>query len=378
MINSNIMGLKMSNPLVIAPGPWTRGIKNLKSALLTNAGAIITESIVSEAYPDLCPRYAYSRHSGGVQNIRLYTALEFETWLETLEEVNSANRYGSTSKLIASVMGTTASELRYIARKVERTGVDGIELGLACPMGEGPDIIAGDPHKVYEYTKAVVDSVGIPVSVKLSAATGNLSAVVHAAEKAGASGISAIDTLKCILNINIDNGKPDLPTYGGYSGAPIHPVALAAVACIVQSTSLPVIGFGGIQNYKNLLEFIMLGASAGGVGTEILLNGYDVIDHILSDTGRWMEKRDIASLDEIRGVSLNELRAFEEIKEESKTAQLISGCDAPSGCRKCADCCLNGAIGLDNGAVTINDQACAGCGLCLSICPENRIRLTWK
>ena len=214
--------------------------------------------------------------------------------------------------------------------------------------------------------------------MKLSAATGNLSAVVHAAEKAGASGISAIDTLKCILNINIDTGKPDLPTYGGYSGAPIRPVALAAVACIVQSTNLPVIGFGGIQNYENLLEFIMLGASAGGVGTEILLNGYDVIDRILSDTGSWMEKHNIASLDEIRGISLDELRSFEEIKEESKTAELISGCDAVSGCGKCADCCLNGAIDLDNGAVTINEQACDGCGLCLSICPENRIRLTWK
>lgn len=378
MIDSNIMGLKMSNPLVIAPGPWTRGTKNLKNALLTNAGAIITESIVSESYPDLCPRYAYNGHDSGVQNIRLYTALEFETWLDALNEVNDADRYGSTSRLIASVMGTTASELRYIAKKVEKTGVDGIELGLACPMGEGPDIIAGDPDKVYEYTKAVVESVSIPVSVKLSAATGNLSAVVHAAEKAGASGISAIDTLKCILNINIDTGKPDLPTYGGYSGAPIRPIALAAVACIVQSTSLPVIGFGGIQNYENLLEFIMLGASAGGIGTEILLNGYDVIHRILSDTEQWMKNHKISSLDDIRGISLDELRSFEEIKEESKTARLISGCDAPSGCRKCMNCCLSDAITLDNGSVTINEQACDGCGLCLSVCPENRIDLAWK
>ncbi len=123
----------------------------------------------------------------------------------------------------------------------------------------------------------------MPVSVKLSAGIGNLSAVVEAAGKAGVSGISGIDTLRCILKIDIESGKPDLPTYGGYSGAPIRPIGLATIASIAQCTDLPVIGMGGIENYENLIEYIMAGASAGGIGTAILLHGYDVVTQTIQD-----------------------------------------------------------------------------------------------
>ncbi|HIU00114.1 MAG TPA: hypothetical protein IAD12_07655 [Candidatus Copromorpha excrementavium] len=146
MHGTNIMGIPMKNPLIIAPGPWSRG-KLLKNALECNAGAIITETVVSEPYPDTRPRYAYDPKNGGLQNIRLYSALDLEGWLCELEKADKTSRYGSISKLIVSIMASTPSELGYIARKVEKTGVDGIEIGLACPMGEGPEIIAENPEK---------------------------------------------------------------------------------------------------------------------------------------------------------------------------------------------------------------------------------------
>ena len=267
---TDFMGLSLKNPVVIAPGPWSRGEK-LKDALQCNAGAIITESIVSESYADTSPRYTYSSDNRGLQTIRLYSAAELEEWIHWLEEAKKQKRYGSSSRLIASIMGSSPSELGYLAKKIEKTGIDGIEIGFACPMGEGQDIIAGDPQRVYACASEVVRSVHVPVSVKLSAGTGNLSAVVEAAGKAGVSGISGIDTLRCILKINIETGKPDLPTYGGYSGAPIRPIGLATIASIAQCTDLPIIGVGGIENYENLIEYIMAGASAGGIGTAILL-----------------------------------------------------------------------------------------------------------
>ena len=171
MYATDLMGLTLDNPVIIAPGPWSRGEK-LKDALQCNAGAIITESIVSESYSDTCPRYTYSNDNRGIQNIRLYSALELEEWIHWLSEAQKKNRYGSSSKLIASIMGTSPSELSYIAKKIEKTGIEGIEIGFACPMGEGQDIIAGDPERVYAYTCEVVKAVHVPVSVKLSAAVG--------------------------------------------------------------------------------------------------------------------------------------------------------------------------------------------------------------
>ena len=80
MYTTDLMGLTLDNPVIIAPGPWSRGEK-LKDALQCNAGAIITESIVSESYSDTCPRYTYSNDNRGIQNIRLYSALELEEWI---------------------------------------------------------------------------------------------------------------------------------------------------------------------------------------------------------------------------------------------------------------------------------------------------------
>ena len=375
MKSANIMGIPMENPVVIASGPWSRGIHRMKKALECGAGAVITESIVSESYPDTRPRYAYDKNSHGLQNIRIYSALELENWLQDLKRINRDGRYGSKSRLIASIMGSTASELGYIAQKVESAGIDGIELGLACPMGEGPKILAGEPELVYQLAKEVVDAVSVPVSVKLSADAGRLSEVVKAAEAAGVSGISGIDTLRCILGIDVETGKPALPTYGGYSGAPIKPVGLATVAGIVQSAHLPVTGMGGIRNHIDLLEYIMVGASSCGIGTEILLQGYDIIPQITSHLDEWLDAHGIADLDRIRGCSLNELKSFEEIKQEDRSAYLAQDC-RNAACSKCISACLEKAVQFDDGAVSIDQSRCDGCGLCLGVCPENKIALS--
>ena len=107
---TDFMGLSLKNPVVIAPGPWSRGEK-LKDALQCNAGAIITESIVSESYADTSPRYTYSSDNRGLQNIRLYSAAELEEWIHWLEEAKKQKRYGSSSRLIASIMGSSPSEI---------------------------------------------------------------------------------------------------------------------------------------------------------------------------------------------------------------------------------------------------------------------------
>lgn len=376
MLKAKLMGMEIENPLVVSAGPWTRGRKNLKKALGCGAGAIVTETIVSEPYPDISPRYD-SDPAGGVQNIRLYSGLNLENWIEEINYLNEQKRYESKSKLIASIMGSSPSELGYIARKIEKSGVDGIEIGLSCPMGEGPEVLTGDPQRVFDYVSAVTGAVELPVSVKLSQCVANLPRVVDAAEKAGASGISAIDTIRGILHIDTETGRPVLPTYGGYSGTPIKPIALATVASAVQSTKLPVLGIGGIMGLDNLLEYIMVGAQAGAIGTGILLKGYQIVKEIIRELEIWAEEKQIHSLSQIRGCALKELRAFEEIKVEPKFAEFSTACMAEN-CTKCLDCCLDEALFKTEAGVRCDSEKCTGCGLCISVCPEKKIALEWK
>jgi len=375
MLSVKMMGLEMPNPVVISAGPWTRGHKLIRKALETGAGAVVTESIVSEPYPDVCPRYAYA--GGGVQNIRMYSGMNLDQWLEELAIIRESNKFGSKGLVIANIMASSPSELGYLAKKMEKSGADAIELGLACPMGEGTEIIAGNEKKTFEFTKAAVSAVGIPVIVKLTQSMNNLPGIVRSLEKAGASGISAIDTMRCILDVDINTGKPVLPTYGGYSGAPIRPMGLATVAGVAQSTHLPIIGIGGIETYKNILEYIMLGASAGGVGTSVLLNGYDRITRILRDLKEWTDKNNVDSIDDIKGISLKELRSFEEIRVEAKYAVIGKACEDES-CSRCADCCIYEAVTFCGGKFKIDPDTCTGCGLCMEVCPESRIRLKWR
>lgn len=374
-MKTKAMGLELVSPVIIASGPWTRGRERIRKALSLGAGAVITESIVSEAYPDLTPRYDYNQVNEGVENIRLYSGIELEQWIEDLTYISQNDRFGSETKLIASIIGSSPSETAFLAKKIEKTGVDGIELGLACPMGEGPEIVAGDPEKVYAYAKAVVEAVSVPVSVKLSASTGNLPLVVNACTKAGVSGISAIDTIRCILNIDIETGKPGLPTYGGYSGAPVRPIGLSTVAGIAQCTGLPIIGIGGIKCAENAIEYIMAGADAVGIGSEILISGYEVISEIATDIDKWFQKRSLNAIEDIKGSALKYLKSFEEIKKENVRAKINFDCKDES-CRKCTRGCLDAAITFEN-KVVIDREKCTGCGLCVKKCPKKYIRLDW-
>lgn len=375
MISVNTMGLELKNPIIVSAGPWTRGHNKIVEALKSGAAAVVTESIVSEPYPDVSPRYAYNGR--GLQNIRMYSGLDMDGWLKEFQILEENNRFDQDGLIIANIMASTPSELSYIAGKFERAGADALELGLACPMGEGPEVIAGNPEKVYSYTKEAVDSVDIPVMVKLTQSTSNLSEVLDAIKSAGASGITGIDTIRCILSIDTDTGRPILPTYGGYSGGPIRPMGLAMIASAAQSTDLPIFGIGGIESYKHALEYMMLGASACEVGSAVIVNGYNIITEIINDLDNWFKEKNISSIDDIRGISLKELHSFEEIKVEPNKAFMKTSC-SNANCMKCIRCCLDYSISMIDNHIEINKDSCTGCALCVDICPENKINMEWE
>ena len=368
-ISIEFMGLKLPNPIIVAAGPWSRNGEMIKKAFQAGAGAVVTETIVNEVNPDIRPRIAYKE--GGVQNIRLYSDILVEEWEK---EIQIGKSKGGI--VITNICAQTPSEIKYLALKMEKAGADAIELGLASPMGEGLEVLASSPEKVYELTKATVESVKIPVMVKLSQNVSNMAKVARAVEKAGGKGISAIDTVRCILGVDIKTRKPLLSTYGGYSGPPIKPLGLASVATISQSTRLPVCGIGGITNHEDLLEYIMLGASVVQIGTSLMIKGFSEIEIIKENLSKWMTSSQIESIYEIRGAALPDIMAFDELQVEPKTARLIKEC-TNIDCENCKKCCIYFAITKENGQASIDRSKCRGCGLCCNLCPDNIIKLEW-
>lgn len=365
----DFMGLKLKNPIIVAAGPWSRNGEMIKKAVIAGAGAVVTETIVNEVNIDVRPRVAY--HNGGVQNIRLYSDILLEEWEREIDIAKNQDGI-----VIASICAQTSSEISYIAGKMEKVGVDAIELGLASPMGEGLEVMAASADKIYEMTRKVVNSVDIPVMVKLSQNVTNMSKVACAVERAGGSAISAIDTVRCIIGVDIKDRKPYLPTYGGYSGPPIKPLGLASVATIAQSTKLPVCGIGGIETYENVLEYMMLGASVIQMGTALMINGFNHIEKVKNGLEAWMQENKVEDLSEIRGAALSDIKSFDEIQVEPKVSHLNGECKRID-CDKCVKGCVYGAITKAESCVSMITEKCRGCGLCCDICPDRIIELIW-
>lgn len=369
-LSVDFMGLKLKNPVIIAAGPWTRNGEMIKKAIEAGAGAVVTETIVNEVRPNLKPQLASK--GSGVQNIRLYSEIELEEWED---EIAIAKSGGGV--VIANILAHTPSEMAYIATMLERFGADAIEIGGACPHGEGIEVLASDPQKIYDIAQKVVNSVKIPVMVKLSPSVTNMAKLARSIEKAGASAISAIDTIRSILGVDINTQKPLLPTYGGYSGAPIRPIGLAAVATIAQATRLQVCGIGGIESFENVLEYIMLGASVVQLGTSVMLNGYGHIGRVLDGLDDWLKANEVESINDIRGKALFSLKSIEEIEIEPLVSSLKKRC-VQEDCEDCVKSCLFQAISKQRGSILIEKEDCTGCGLCITRCPDSNFKLEWK
>ncbi|MCG8482005.1 MAG: tRNA-dihydrouridine synthase [Clostridia bacterium] len=369
-LSVDFMGIKLNNPIIAASGSWCRNGEMMKKAVAVGAGAVVTETIVNEIRRNVRPRLV--RVDRGVQNIRLYSDFSLEEWEREIYEVKSA---GGT--VIANILAHSPSEMAYVAGRVERFGADAIELGVASPHGEGVAVLASNPNRVFELTKSVSDKVKIPVMVKMSPSVNNMAEVAVAAEKAGAKAISGIDTVRAIIGVDIQKERPLLPTYGGYSGSPIRPIGLAAIATISQAVDIQVCGVGGIENYKNAIEYMMLGASTVQIGTAVLMNGFGIFEKIIEDLDRWVRESQYQNISEIRGNALTALKSFEEMKVEPYTASLMREC-SDSDCQSCLASCMYNAICYDEDKVIIDSNKCTGCGMCVSLCPQKKIEFIWK
>jgi len=206
-MKTDFLGLNMKNPIIVSAGPWNRDGRSIRKGIAAGAGAVITETIVSDALLDVRPRIAYNGF--GAQNIRLYSDIQVEGWQREMEIAKSKDGI-----VIASVSAHTPSEIAYLAMKMEKFGADAIEFNISSPMGESLEVIASDADRVYEMTKELVRNVKIPVIAKLSQNATNISKVAKAVKNAGGAGVSAINTVRCILGVDIDTMEPTLSTYG--------------------------------------------------------------------------------------------------------------------------------------------------------------------
>jgi len=297
-ITTKISSLKLKNPTILASGLMDEDSGSMKRIAACGAGAIVTKSI------GLKPREGYPNPTiveleCGILNAMGLPGSGIEEYNKEIIKFKSIN-----VPLIGSIFGSNSREFIELGKKMQGYGADALEMNMSCPHAKGYGLeIGSDSTLVKEIISKVKDSVDIPVFIKLSSNVSDLKCIAKAAEKGGADGIVAINTVKA-MKINLELRKPVLANkIGGYSGKAIKPIGVRCVYEIAQVVDVPIIGVGGITTGEDALEYIMAGASAVQIGTGIYYRELEVFRKICREIESWMKTHGVKKLSDLVGVA---------------------------------------------------------------------------
>ena len=208
---------------------------------------------------------------------------------------------GQGTKVIVNVAGSTLNEYVEICRRLnDCPEADMIELNISCPNVEhGGMEFGANPKSTEQALKAVKGVFSRPVIAKLSPNVTSIVEIADAAEAGGADALSLINSLVGTA-VDIETWRPRLTNNkGGLTGPAIKPVALAMVDAVASNTSLPIIGIGGISCANDVIEFILMGATAVQIGTALFVEP-DAPVKIAADLRSYMKRKELQSLNELK------------------------------------------------------------------------------
>ncbi|HEM5089395.1 TPA: dihydroorotate dehydrogenase [Streptococcus suis] len=296
----SLPGLDLKNPIIPASGCFGFGQEYADYYDLNQLGSIMIKAITRHPrYGNATPRVAETPagmlNAIGLQNPGVEAVLsEKLPWLE---------QHFPDLPIIANVAGFSNEEYAYVSGKISKApNVKAIELNISCPNvdhGNNGLLIGQVPELAYQAVKAAVEASSVPVYVKLTPSVADITLVVKAAEDAGATGLTMINTLVG-MRFNLKTRQPILANgTGGMSGPAVFPVALKLIRQVAQMTDLPIIGMGGVDTADKAIEMMVAGASAIGVGTANFTDPF-ACPKIIQDLPKRMEVYGIDTLENLR------------------------------------------------------------------------------
>lgn len=296
MVTVEIAGIRFKNPLMLASGIMDEQGDSMVRAAENGAGGVVTKSIGINEREGYKNPVVVEIETGMINAIGLANP-----GIDNFKnEIQAVIKKGIP--VIGSIFGSE-KDFPVLAEKMERFGVNGIELNLSCPHVKGVGSEIGqDPALVEEIVSEVKKKVKIPVFAKLTPNTTDIVKIAKSAEKADA--LVLINTVRAIA-IDIYAKRPVLSNLvGGYSGPGIKPIGLRAVYDVRKEMDIPIIGVGGISNWRDAVEYILAGANALQVGTAIYYRGFSVFDEINRGIEAYMNEEGYNSIKDFSGLAV--------------------------------------------------------------------------
>lgn len=389
MVNLGIdfCGIFFENPFILAASPSTDNREMTTRGLERGwAGAVLkTTSLETEEVSITYPIMSGIRPGPGLVGLQNTDLLSERHIHEVAEDISWLKSRFPEKRIIASLMGSTRAEWQELVRISEQAGADMIEASISCPQGaelEGEETVgwavSQDPHLTEKVTRWVVEgSCGTPVYVKLSPSVTDIISIGKAVERGGGDGICAIDCLEGIGGIDLDSFSPlpsvqGMGTRGGFSGRAVKPIGLRIVADLAGAVKIPISGVGGIYDWRDALEYLLLGATTVQICTAVLQRGFNLIDPLIDGLSRWLEGHRYGSPAEVIGLTLPKLTEHDHLEHGVKVISRIDP-ELCIGCGLCYVACADGghmAIEFPSDRrPQVQEGLCVGCGLCAQVCP---------
>lgn len=301
MLKTELAGVKLSNPTVLASGVMGASGESLCNMARHGAGAVTSKSISIEPREGH-PNPVVITYGQGMMNA---VGLSNAGIRDSIPEIEYAVKNAGVP-VIASIVGFEAENFGTLAREISKASPAIIELNISCPnvSHEFGKPFSHDPAAAEWAVRSAKRNTKIPIFVKLSPNTPDLLEVARSVKSAGADGITAINTIGPGMQIDIRARRPVLSNKcGGISGPAIKPIAVKCVYEIYQETKLPIIGTGGVNAGADAIEMMMAGASAAAIGSGVYYRGLDVFKKVCKEMLEFMEKEGFSSISEIRGIA---------------------------------------------------------------------------
>ncbi|MGE5701416.1 MAG: NAD-dependent dihydropyrimidine dehydrogenase subunit PreA [Clostridia bacterium] len=383
----DLAGIKSPNPFWLASAPPTNSGYQVQRAFEAGWGGAVWKTL-GEPIINVSSRFAGLTINGqkvaGFNNIELITDRPLEV---NLKEIYETKKRFPNHAIIASLMVEPKQEKWHeIVKRVQDVGVDGFELNFGCPHGmaeRGMGAASGQvPALVEKQTYWAKEAATVPVIVKLTPNITDITATAYAAVQGGADAISMINTINSLMGVDLDtwNTIPHVAgkgAHGGYCGPAVKPIALNMVAECARhpEINVPISGIGGISNWKDTVEFLLMGATGVQVCTAAMHHGFSIVEDMIDGLNNYLDEKGIASVMDIVGKSVSRYSDWGNLDMNYRAIARINR-DTCINCNKCHIACEDTSHQCierhtdERGAyLKVREEDCVGCNLCSIVCP---------
>ena len=388
-LSMDICGVKLENPFLLSSSVVASTYDMCSRAFEAGWAGVSFKTVCNFPQHETSPRFsAIHNHASSFCGFKNIEQLSDHSVSENMEIFRKLHRNYPTKVIVASIMGRNEAEWTWLAEECEKAGASVIECNFSCPNMENSTLgvtIGQSEELVEKFTGAVKRGTGLPVLAKLTPNVMDMVPMALAAKRGGADGIAAINTINSITGVNLNSfvAEPVVrgqTIVGGYSGHAVKPIALRFISDLSncqELNGLHISGMGGIESWRDALEFILLGAGSVQITTSVMQYGYRIIDDLTDGLKNYLSSKGIVELRSLIGRAETSVVEHDCIERESVVFPVFN-MERCNGCGRCYISCADGghqAIEFDSQTrrPKLIGSKCVGCHLCRIVCPVRAV-----